>query len=109
MSDPKEPSNLNDNTAADWERAEDIEQELQTKIKSDMEQLPKTEHEKEAKITENESEKEVLKSDLEELNELFNKLRESMERHKDSIPDPLVGYWVEDLAKINDKLNKIKE
>ena len=42
MSDPKEPSNLNDNTAADWERAEDIEQELQTKIKSDMEQLPKT-------------------------------------------------------------------
>ena len=74
-----------------------------------MEQLPKTEHEQESKITENESEKEVLKSDLEELSELFNELKESMERHKDSFSDPLVGYWVEDLAKIYDKLNKIKE
>lgn len=46
MSDPKEPSNSNDNTVSDWEGADEIEQDLQDKIRTDMEkQEPKIENE----------------------------------------------------------------
>ncbi len=55
MSDPKEPSDLNDNVSADWEGADEIEQDLQDKIRSNMEnQEPKIENKKSIELPDSE-------------------------------------------------------